>query len=82
MEKAPDSDVGGIIRRMDVIISLLAEWQPAEGRTRSAREQTVRLYRAGLLPNEIAAITGRHASNVSRDISVARKDGRIPKSVK
>ena len=76
------SEVRALTRRLDVIISLLAEWQPAEGRKRSAREQTIRLYLAGLQPVEIAAITGRHASNVGRDVSAARKEGRIPKSVR
>lgn len=87
MAKALDADPGShseireLMRRIDVIISLLAEWQPVEGRKRSARDQTIRLYLAGLQPVEIAAITGRHASNVGRDISAARKEGRIPKSV-
>ena len=80
-DRIPQGDVRALTRRLDVIISLLAEWQPAEGHKRSAREQTIRLYLAGLQPVEIAAITGRHASNVGRDLSAARKEGRIPKSV-
>lgn len=81
-ELGPQNKLDAVTRRLDVIINLLAEWQPQEGATRSAREQTIRLYKAGLRPVEIASITGRHANNIHRDISMARKDGRIPKSVK
>lgn len=71
-----------IVRRLDAIVSLLVQWDPESEEARSAAEQTIRLRMAGLRPVEIAGITGRHPNNVSRDISVARKDGRLPKSVK
>lgn len=81
-EIGPQNNLEAVTRRLDVIINLLAEWQPQDGMTRTAREQTIRLYKAGLRPVEIASITGRHANNIHRDISMARKDGRIPKSAR
>ena len=71
----------GISRRLDALLSLLVEWDPTTGESRSAKEQSIRLFRSGLRPIEIANITGRHASNISRDLSQARKDGTLPKSV-
>jgi DNA-directed RNA polymerase specialized sigma24 family protein len=38
------------------------------------------LSQAGLRPVEIAEMTGRSPNNVNRDISNARKMGRLPKS--
>ena len=81
-ETISHNSLDAITRRLDVIISLLVEWQPGVEAGRSAQEQAIRLYKAGLRPIEIATITGRHANNISRDVSAARKDGRIPKSVK
>ena len=68
-----------VIRRLDAILGLLVQWQPAEGAKRSAEEQTISLARAGLRPVEIARITGRVENNISRDISNARKAGRLRK---
>jgi len=75
-------DLNCITRRLDVIISLLVEHAPGTDEPRSAYEQSVRLAKAGFRPVEIAAVTGRHANNVSRDISEARKSGKLPKSVR
>ena len=76
------SSTDDIIRRLDAIIALLVEWQPDDDRTRKVEEQTIRLARAGLRPIEIAAITGRAPNNVSKNIAQARKDRRLPKSLK
>ena len=79
-DKVPESDaLNGILRRLDVIISLLAERAPGSDEPRNAYEQSVRLVKAGLRPSEIATITGRHINNVSRDLSQARKKGDLPK---
>lgn len=76
------SSTDDVIRRLDAIIALLVEWQPDEDRTRKVEEQTIRLAKAGLRPVEIAAITGRAPNNVSKNIAQARKDRRLPKSLK
>ena len=79
---SPESEaLDGLARRLDVVISLLVEHAPGTGEPRSAYDQSVRLAKAGLQPVEIAAITGRHRNNINRDISKARKDGDLPKSV-
>jgi hypothetical protein len=71
-----------VVRRLDALIALLVEWRPAsEASQRSAEDQTIKLRKAGLRPVEIAHITGRALSNITRDISNARKKGRLPKSV-
>jgi hypothetical protein len=44
-----------------------------------SEELAVRLSQAGLRPIEIAAYTGRHPNNISRDLSKARKQGRLPR---
>jgi len=71
-----------ITRRLDAIISLLVERQPAEDNLRKVEDQTIRLARVGLRPVEIAAITGRASNNVTKNIAQARKDGRLTKSAK
>jgi hypothetical protein len=71
-----------IIRRLDAIISLLVEWQPDEESIRKVEDQTIRLAKVGLRPVEIAGITGRAPNNVSKNIAQARRDGRLPKSLK
>lgn len=76
------SPTDAIIRRLDAIISLLVEWVPEEDTTRKVEDQTVRLAKVGLRPIEIAEITGRAPNNVSKNITQARKDGRLPKSAK
>ena len=68
-----------LLKRLDVIISLLVEWNPTTNSERSAFEQTVRLARVGLETGEVARIMGRQGSNVSRDISKARKEGLLPR---
>lgn len=61
-----------ILRRLNAIIALLSEWEPPEGRRRKAQDVSVRLAELGFSSAEIAEITGRAPSNVSRDISFAR----------
>lgn len=71
-----------ITRRLDAIISLLVEHDLGTDKPRQAYDQSVRLAKAGLRPAEIATITGRHPNNISRDLSKARKQGDLPKSVR
>lgn len=65
-----------ILRRLNAIVALLSELEPPEGRRRKAQEISVKLAELGFTSAEIAEITGRALSNVSRDISFARS-GRI-----
>ncbi len=70
-----------IAKRLEVLIGLLVETAPALGsRGRTAEEQTIRLARAGLRPVEIADILSRQASNVTRDITKARAEGKLSKA--
>jgi hypothetical protein len=56
-----------------------AERKPTRKQPPGRQEQlSVLLTQAGLRPIEIARLTGRHPNNISRDISKARKDGRLP----
>ncbi len=72
-----------ILRRLDALIGLIVEWRPnSEMSQRSAEEQTIKLRKAGLRPVEIARITGRALTNITRDISAARKKGKLPKSLR
>jgi hypothetical protein len=71
--------VSELIRRFDLIIGLLVEGPPGPEADKGAEAKTVRLARIGMRPIEIARLTGRHESNVNRDLSKARKDGRLPK---
>lgn len=76
-------DEVAVVRRLDALIGLIVEWRPSsEISQRSAEEQTIKLRKSGLRPVEIARITGRALSNVTRDISVARKKGKLPKSIR
>lgn len=45
-----------------------------------SEDLAVRLAQAGLRPIEIAGLTGRHQNNINRDLSKARKKGRLPKA--
>jgi hypothetical protein len=76
------SQTDAIIRKLDAIISLLVEWQPDEDSIRKVEDQTIRLAKVGLRPVEIAAITGRAPNNVSKNITQARRDGRLPRSTR
>jgi len=85
VNKSGDESTGepgnAVVRRLDVLIALIVEWRPnSEMSQRSAVEQTIRLRKAGLRPVEIARITGRAVTNITRDISAARKKGLLPKS--
>ena len=72
-----------VLRRLDALIALIVEWGPSsELSQRSAEEQTIKLRKAGLRPVEIARITGRALTNITRDISAARKKGLLPKSLR
>jgi len=72
-----------VVRRLDALIALIVEWRPSsEMSQRSAEDQTIRLRKTGLRPVEIARITGRAVTNVTRDISAARKKGKLPKSIR
>jgi hypothetical protein len=81
-----------ILSRMNGLIFLLAdtfprpisEAHPAQGvKAKKLKavgvqeELSIRLTQAGLRPIEIAAFTGREASNIRRDVSKARKQGRL-----
>ena len=53
----------------------------AKKRPPGKQEQlSVLLSKAGLRPVEIAEVTSRSDTNVNRDLSNARKDGRLPRS--
>lgn len=83
-----------ILRRLNGLIFLIAESLPQpvpanadlSGAKRGRKKKplgkqeqlTLRLSQGGLRPIEIAELTRRHANNVSRDLSKARKAGRIP----
>ena len=69
-----------LVRRFDIIIGLLVEGPPDPSTADSAEEKSIRLARIGMRPVEIARLTGRHESNVNRDLSKARKAGRLPRS--
>jgi len=77
-----EEGIEALIRRFDLIIGLLIEGPPDPEAGNSAEEKTLRLARIGMRPIEIARLTGRHESNVNRDLSKARKDGRLPKVAK
>jgi hypothetical protein len=74
-----NQSMGELIRRLDAILAILAQWQPSDSLRRSVEEQAVTLVRAGLRPVEVARITGRHQNNINRDVSKARREGRLPK---
>jgi hypothetical protein len=74
-----DEGIEALVRRFDLIIGLLVEGPPEPGTEHNAEETSIRLARIGMRPVEIARLTGRHESNVNRDLSRARKDGRLPK---
>jgi hypothetical protein len=81
-----------ILARINGLIFLLAEGLPRpvpepDATNRKGKkskplskseELAVRLSQAGLRPIEIAGYTGRHPNNISRDLSKARKQGRLP----
>jgi hypothetical protein len=76
-----DDSQDAMLRRLDALIALIVEWRPSsEMSQRTAEEQTIKLRKSGLRPVEIARITGRAMSNVTRDISAARKKGKLPKA--
>ena len=74
-----EEGISELVRRFDLIIGLLVEGPPDPETDKGAEAKTIRLARIGMRPIEIARLTGRHENNVSRDISKARKDGRLPK---
>jgi len=83
LEATAEGGDNSIVRRLDALIALIVEWRPtSEMSQRSAEEQTIKLRKVGLRPVEIARITGRAVSNITRDISAARKKGKLPKSVR
>lgn len=77
-----EQGIEALVRRFDLIIGLLIDGPPHPEAENSAEEKTVRLARIGMRPVEIARLTGRHEGNVNRDLSKARKDGRLPKIAK
>lgn len=77
-----EEGIRALVRRFDLIIGLLVEGPSDPEVDNSAEGKTVRLARIGMRPIEIARLTGRHESNVNRDLSKARKDGRLPKVAK
>jgi hypothetical protein len=82
-----------VLARLNGLIFLLADTlprpaTPSEDATRKGKklkplgrqeELSVRLAQAGLRANEIAAFTVRAPSNIRRDMSRGRKQGRLPK---
>ena len=85
--------IAEILARLNGLIFLLADSVPRPTSDTEARpgkkgkkvrplgkqeELSIRLAQAGLRPIEIAAFTGRVANNISRDLSKARKQGRLP----
>ncbi len=77
-----DNGSGAIVRRLDALLGLVAEWELTDSGVvrRGAEAQTIRLSRAGMRPVEIATITGRALSNITRDISRARKRKLLPRA--
>jgi hypothetical protein len=74
-----EEGIKALIRRFDLVIGLLVEGHPDPETENSAERKTIRLARIGMRPIEIARFTGRHESNVNRDLSKARKGGLLPK---
>lgn len=89
----PRSDLqADILARLNGLIFLLADTLPRLPETDPpgskqkkrkppgrSEELAVRLAQAGLRPVEIAGFTGRHQNNINRDLSKARKQGRLPR---
>ena len=83
-----------LLTRLNGLIFLVADTfpRPLEPETASKKkgkkakvpgrseDLAVRLAQAGLRPIEIAALTGRHQNNINRDLSKARKQGRLPRA--
>ena len=81
-----------ILTRLNGLIFLVADTfpRPPEPESASKRKKpkpagrsedlAVRLAQAGLRPIEIAGLTGRHQNNINRDLSKARKEGRLPRA--
>jgi len=94
--ESPEEQVSGIQReilaRLNGLIFLLADTlprttpEPDSSKSKKAKplgkseELSVRLAQAGLRPIEIAAFTGRSPNNISRDLSKARKQRRLPRA--
>ncbi len=62
-----------IMRRLDVIISLLLRVIQQDGRGLTLREQISVLRDLGIRPVEIAAILGKTPSFVNKELSISRK---------
>ena len=77
-----EEGIKALIRRFDLIIGLLVDGPPDPETEKSAEGKTIRLARIGMRPIEIARLTGRDERNVSRDLSKARKQGKLPRGSK
>lgn len=79
-----EEGIEALVRRFDIIIGLLLERQQDEskedGPLSSTEGRSVRLFRLGMAPAEIARLSGRTGSNIRRDLSKARKIGFLPKA--
>jgi len=62
-----------IVRRLDVIISLLLRGIQQDGRELTLREQIRILGDLGVRPIEIAGILGKTPSFVNKELSIGRK---------
>jgi len=70
-----------VMQRLDAILLMLLEAIPnRDGSKRTSEDVAVHLSRSGLRPMQIARLTGRHAKNISRDISRSKKTGRLHRS--
>ena len=91
----PSDSQRDILTRLNGLIFLVADTFPRPPEPESTSKQknkkkskppgrsedlAVRLAQAGLRPIEIAGLTGRHQNNVNRDLSKARKQGRLPRA--
>ncbi len=70
MEELKNQD---IMRRLDVIISLLLRVIQQDGHGLTLREQIRVLRDLGIRPVEIAAILGKTPSFVNKELSIGRK---------
>lgn len=68
-----DENLGEIVKRLDVIISLLVGSIELDGRKLSTRDQIFRLHGLGLRPIEISVILGKKPTFISKELSIKRK---------
>lgn len=66
-------DLNQVTRRLDIIINLLLEMMPEEGRKVTMRAKIQRLSDIGLSPTEIGDIVGWSPKSVSGELSKMKK---------